>query len=197
MKTSFLLVGLVAAGCAGPKDVTQAKLQFQHGTNLVTITQPKDTVIDGLEFDPVTGKIRLTGYRSTANEGAIEASKLQLQSQWATMQQFFTFLQMVGVAAGKSQGVDLSGAIPTNRPAQQIVVPDGYKLVPRDDPSVPRQWMFPDPGYIIPNPSIPFGVLTNPPITIYTNVTTTSASALLFNTIEATNRFLGTNEFTK
>lgn len=147
MKTSFLLVGLVAAGCAGPKDVTQAKLQFQHGTNLVTITQPKDTVIDGLEFDPVTGRIRMTGYRSTANEGAIEASKLQLQSQWATMQQFFTFLQMMGVAAGKSQGIDMSGAMTPK-------IPDGFKLVPKDDPSVPR--------YVLPAlPPFPFPVTSN------------------------------------
>ena len=135
MKTAYLLAGLtLAAGCAGPKDVTQAKLQFQHGTNLVTITQPKDTVIDGLEFDPVTGRVKMVGYRSTANEGAIEASKLQLQSQWATMQQFFTFLQMMGVAAGKSQGIDMSGAM---KPAEQIV-PEGFKLVPKDDPSVLR-----------------------------------------------------------
>lgn len=132
MKTFYLLAGLaLAAGCAGPKDVTQAKLQFQHGTNLVTITQPKDTVIDGLEFDPVTGRVKMVGYRSTANEGAIEASKLQLQSQWATMQQFFTFLQMMGVAAGKSQGIDMSGAM-------KPTIPEGFKLVPKDDPSVTR-----------------------------------------------------------
>ena len=216
MKTFSAILSLILlAGCASPKDVTQAKLLFQHGTNTISITQPKDLVIDGMEFDPASGKLRLTGYRSTANADAVEASKVQLQSQWAAIAQFVTLMQMGAAAFGKSQGIDMSSAIPTNRPAQ-ITVPEGYKLVPKDDPSYPR-WMMPDPGSLLPGPSIsitnpftnpypgflftyptnvvmtnlsiPFGALTitSPPTTYLTNGVSTNAHSILFNTITPTN----------
>lgn len=84
MKTpSIVLVSIAAiiAGCSSPSKVVTADIQFRCGTNVVTVSQPKDTVIGSLEFDPRTGKLVLRDYSSTANAAAIKAVEAQAAAQ--------------------------------------------------------------------------------------------------------------------
>lgn len=126
------VVCLLVSGCASQKDVTQAKLRFTFGTNEVSVTQPKDTVIDHLEFNPVTGKVSLDGYHSTANAGAIEAAKAQAAGQAAMFDRSIQALEWAFKAGARSQGIAIE-----DPPPSTFAVPAGFKLVPKDDPSKP------------------------------------------------------------
>lgn len=111
----ILLAAALAAGCASPSKVTRASIEIQCGTNRVQVMQPKDTIIDRMEFDPRTGRLVLYGYQSTANAGAIEASKAQAAAQAAVWQAGFSTLQSIADKAAAAQGI-----------------PRGYRLVPED-----------------------------------------------------------------
>lgn len=143
MKRFALLLPLLAVlGCASQKDVTQAKLRFAFGTNEVAVTQPKDTVIDHLEFNPVTGKISMDGYHSSANAGAVEAAKAQAAGQAAMFDRSIQALEWAFKAGARSQGFAIED------PPSGVTVPKGFKLVPKDDAStlqpeiaVPPPWV--------------------------------------------------------
>lgn len=81
MRTFLVLALVFLVGCASPSKVVTADISFRCGTNTVTVSQPKDTVIGSLEFDPSTGKLVLRDYSSTANAAAIKAVEAQAAAQ--------------------------------------------------------------------------------------------------------------------
>ena len=130
---ALALLVLAASGCSTTRNVTQAKITLRAGTNTVEITQPKDTTVGRLEFDPATGKLVLERYASTVNAGAVEAARAESEATIASWREIITTLKVLGVVAGKSQGLDLSDAV-----SPAVTAPRGYKLVPIDDPSTPQ-----------------------------------------------------------
>ena len=116
---AIVIIALLTAGCSSVKTVVTAEIKLQCGTNVVTVSQPKDTVIDRLEFDPKNGRLVLFGYQSTVNAAAIEAAKAQADAQAEVWKAGFSTLQALGERA--------SGAM----------IPKGYKLAPADDASKP------------------------------------------------------------
>lgn len=76
------LIGLVLAiglvGCTTPGELTRAKVGIVDGKKSIRLESHKDTVIDEFERSP-DGTIKIRGYKSVANQGAIEASTAQAQ----------------------------------------------------------------------------------------------------------------------
>lgn len=124
-----LAVALLATGCGGLRRLTTARIQIRVGTNEVTLVQPKDTVVRKFEFDPVTGRLILEGYASSANAGAVEAGRAQAESQAAGFDRMVTAMEWAFKAGAKSQGIQVEDPPP--------VAPRGWKIVPADDPSQP------------------------------------------------------------
>jgi hypothetical protein len=121
MKAIILIGLLIFVGCSSPSRVTKAEIKIQCGSNVVSVAQPKDTIIDRMEFDPKSGKLVLYGYQSTANAAAIEASRAQSQMQADVTKYGLAVIQALAERAAESQGL-----------------PKGYKLVPANDPSTPK-----------------------------------------------------------
>lgn len=162
MKPFLLLcvAAAVVAGCRGVERTVTAHVEIVSGTNRVTVRQPKDTTIDRLEYDPATGMVVLRGYASSGNAAAIAAARAQAEAQAAAVGSMVRAFELGAAAAAKSQGIPVSVADPP--PVRSPAVPEGYKLVPKDDPSKPT--MVPNPS-VLPQDwilNLPFeGVLTN------------------------------------
>lgn len=77
----LVLLVVAGTGCASASRVTTAGITLQAGTNRVVVTQPKDTIIGRLEFDPATGRLVVIDYQSTANAGAVESARAQAAAQ--------------------------------------------------------------------------------------------------------------------
>lgn len=122
-------LAVASTGCGGLRRLTTARIQIRVGTNELTLVQPKDTVVRKLQYDPVTGRLTLEGYASTANAGAVEAGRAQAESQAAGFDRMVTAMEWAFKAGAKSQGIQVE-----DPPA---AVPRGWKMVPVDDPSKP------------------------------------------------------------
>jgi len=143
MKTTLLLALasiLVCAGCARTKELTTSKVRIQIGTNLIEITQPKDTVFKKLIADPIKGTLTIEGYASSANVHAIESAATQAESQAMMFSQSLEFLRTTRDTMARAYGV------PTNPNDPAITYqapPSGMKwristnripeLAPKDD----------------------------------------------------------------
>lgn len=91
------IAGLV--GCTTPGELTKAHVSIADGKKKISLESHKDTVIESFERGP-DGTIKITGYKSVANQGAIEASTAQAQmlNNWM-MQNAEMFRQFGGLAA--------------------------------------------------------------------------------------------------
>lgn len=129
-------VAAAVTGCAGMGGLVTARVRIQSGTNVVEIRQPKDTTIDSLTFDPVRGVLRLEGYASAANAEAIAAARAQAEAQERLFRRALELGGQLGATAARAYGIPIpaAGIAPSNSPA----VPEGWKLVPKDDPSKPQ-----------------------------------------------------------
>ena len=120
-KAAILIAGLIAlAGCASPKEVTNAKIRFMTGTNEVfSIEQPKDTMIGKAEYRrPDGSSLVIENYQSTANAAAVEAVKAQAQAQRDVS---IRAMEMVGEAkdqAARAYGIQTTQKTATNSPAK-------------------------------------------------------------------------------
>lgn len=142
----LLVIAIFGGGCASAGKAVTANIRLQCGTNSVTVSQPKDTIIERLEFDPTTGRLILYGYQSTANAAAVEAMRAQAEMQRQTMAQGIAMIQNLGAMAAQSQGVPIAprsaGATEATPVAAPAPVPASTSATAptvrvRDDPSKP------------------------------------------------------------
>ncbi len=142
----LLVVAILGGGCASAGKAVTANIRLQCGTNSVTVSQPKDTIIDRMEFDPATGRLILYGYQSTANAAAVEAMRAQAEMQRQTMAQGLAMIQNLGAMAAQSQGVPIAPRSAGAAEATTVAAPAPSASSPaapspgvrvRDDPSKP------------------------------------------------------------
>ncbi len=125
--TAVLLA--VVTGCASPKEVTNARIRVVAGTNeVLSIDQPKDTTISRAEYRRPDGSvIVIEGYQSTANAAAVAAVESMNKMQGQVMLRALELAKEAGMSGATGGAVRSPNAIP-----------DGWKLVPTDDPSTPK-----------------------------------------------------------
>lgn len=98
-RTLYLIASLAIAlgspiGCAGRTEkLTTTRIDVIHGTNRISLVNPKDVSIEDAEIPTPNGIAHIRGYRSSANEAAIESARLQAQAQ---MQMFERMENRVG-----------------------------------------------------------------------------------------------------
>jgi len=118
---AILVAGVVMlAGCASPRQVVNAKLRGQIGTNtLFEIEQPKDTVFKDLEYrDPTGASLVIKGYSSTGNAAAIAATEAQIQAQSAVSQGALSSLgELMKLGQAAFAAYMNSKGLPANSPA--------------------------------------------------------------------------------
>jgi hypothetical protein len=107
---AFALLGvlLFSNGCASASKVVTADIRLQCGTNVVTVSQPKDTVIDSLEFEPATGRLVLRGYQSTASAAAVESARAQAAIQGQVITAGLAAIESLAARAAQSQGIPMA-----------------------------------------------------------------------------------------
>ena len=95
MKNRILSLLLIPAafvalvGCASRvKELTTTRIDVVHGTNRVSLVNPKDTEFDEAEIPTPNGVARIKGYRSSANAAAIHAEQLRAESQIRAFEAF-------------------------------------------------------------------------------------------------------------
>ena len=155
---SILVAGL---GCNAVGRVVTARVEIRAGTNRVVVTQPKDTLIGELSYDPARGVLVLRDYKSSSKVEAIEAARLAAEAQSRSVQAIAGAFDSGFRAAAGAFGVRIpdrggdSGAstalgspAPTPSPAPPSVAPStappspasgssGSKLVPFTIPGAP------------------------------------------------------------
>lgn len=116
---------ILAVGCRSvtPQVVT-GHVRIQSGSNVVDISQPKDTRIAGMEFDPSTGMLVLKGYESTANAAAITAAESEAKARTDMMTAMMGMIQSMAVLAAKA-----SSPVPIPLPA--VVTPPASSNAPK------------------------------------------------------------------
>ena len=96
MKTRILSLALALAPLAGcatkTENLTTTRIDVVHGTNRVSLVNPKDVSMDKAEIPTPYGPAVITGYRSSANEAAIHAAQIQAQAQLQMFERFETRL---------------------------------------------------------------------------------------------------------
>lgn len=144
----------VVSGCASPRRSATAHVTISSGTNSVEITQPKDTTIKRLEWDPRTGKIVMEEYASAANAAVVAGETEKAKAQAATFDRAIAFGQSMGTLAARAYGVptgDLQPGLAQTSPSTVWTIPEPPqgmkwvlgtngvpKLSPKDDPSEPK-----------------------------------------------------------
>lgn len=144
----------VLVGCASPRRAATARISISSGTNSVEITQPKDTAVKRLRWEPGTGFFEIEDYASAANAGVIAAESAHAQAQAATFDRAIEFGRSMGFLAARAYGVPTGDLQPGMMQASPSTVwnipeaPDGWKwtlgtngvpkLAPKDDPSTPK-----------------------------------------------------------
>lgn len=122
----LLFLVIAGTGCASASRVTTAGITLQAGTNRVVVTQPKDTIIGRLEFDPATGRLVVIDYQSTANAGAIEAARAQAAAQAQVANHGIDAMRALAEKFAESQaGSSMTRSAPPAVPATQppVAVP--------------------------------------------------------------------------
>lgn len=149
----------VVTGCASPRKAATAHVTIASGTNSVEITQPKDTTIKRLEWDPRTGKIVMEEYASAANAAVVAGETAKAQAQSATFDRAIAFGQSMGMLAARAYGIptgDLQPGLVQTSPSTVWTIPEpppGMKwtlgtngvprLAPKDNPSIPTPEITP------------------------------------------------------
>jgi hypothetical protein len=112
MKTltiASLLILTLTVGCVQvPMTTISVPLS---GGRTVTVKAPKDSEIDGLEVDFVTGKLSLAKYRARMNPEVISASAA---GQVALIQGYTELTAVVGQLAIKGFSAGQAGSVGTN-----------------------------------------------------------------------------------
>lgn len=110
---------LFLTGCGGLRRLTTAEIQIHHGTNSITVRQPKDTVMKRLSYNPGTGAVEVTGYSSAANAAAIAAQVAQTEaiSQTVTAGIERAMQSMQSMVAAYLRQPAAAAAIPPASPA--------------------------------------------------------------------------------
>ncbi len=142
MKPAILiLLAFVLAGCAGVRGLVTAKVRIASGTNVVEITQPKDTTIERLRWNG----LELDGYASSGNAAAIATARAQAEAQARVLTGSLDLAQDAVRTFGGMQGIRYPIRDMRNQPtpAPMYSPPPGMKLVPIDDPSEPQPEIAP------------------------------------------------------
>ncbi len=127
MKTCASLLLVLLCGCAGVQKITRTDLDIETPDGKrFRLRNPKELVFDEVSIDPKTGKITIRGYRSVANEAAIQGAIAEGQSRDKLITEVIRLTDKLA-----------------DRGAAAYGIPTGYKAVPKDDPSVP-QLAYPD-----------------------------------------------------
>lgn len=88
MKTRPIALALIPlalaalVGCANKVEkLTTTRIDVIHGTNRVSLVNPKDTKIERAEIPTPYGPAVIVGYSASANQDAVETARLQTQAQ--------------------------------------------------------------------------------------------------------------------
>lgn len=118
---STCLVATLAAGCfPKPERLTTTRIDVVHGTNRVSLVNPKDTSFDRAEIPTPYGPAIIQGYRSTGNEALIHSAEVQAQAQLQMFQRFGEKLES-GLEKGFNRLATAHG-YPDPGPARREVV---------------------------------------------------------------------------
>lgn len=118
---SVLIAAVVlGTGCTSVRKLVTADVTIQYGTNLVRVSQPKDTTIKELTLSPAGG-LTLKGYTSTANAGAIAAAEAQSQMVTAVFGQAVELGREAATVAMRAYGLPTPGATSAPAPAAAVV----------------------------------------------------------------------------
>lgn len=144
----------VVTGCASPRKSATARVTIACGTNVVEITQPKDTTIKRLEWDPRGGKLVMEEYSSAANAAVVAGETAKAQSQAIMFGQTVDLFGKLAVTAGRLNGIpvgDIQPGLVQGTPSTVWRIPEAPagmkwtlgtngvpKLVPTDNPSTPQ-----------------------------------------------------------
>lgn len=115
-------------GCTSPGTLTEAKVAIVDGKKSIKLGSHKDTIIEEFERSP-DGTIRIKGYKSVANEGAIQAGIAQGKILENAIQQNVQMLQLFGGLAAQYFS---AGAV---RPPAANPVPATLVLTPNAAPA--------------------------------------------------------------
>jgi len=120
----LIAAAALAGGCrTRPGELTQARVGITDGKKSINLESHKDTTIDEFARSP-DGTITLRGYKSVANQGAIEASTQQFQMMNNLMMQNAEMLRQFGGLAAQYFS---AGAV---RGQPQVVTVTNYVTVP-------------------------------------------------------------------
>lgn len=109
-------------GCTSPGTLTEAKVAIVDGKKSIKLGSHKDTIIEEFERSP-EGVIKIRGYKSVANPGAIEASTAQAQMLQQLMLQNVEMVKLFGGLAAQyfSGGAVHAPTTPAPVPATVIL----------------------------------------------------------------------------
>lgn len=134
-RTIAICMLAVCAGCNTTKDAARSRIEIDVDklarTGRLEIQSPKDVDLrdirvtkSGDDYDVSIGQ-----YRAVVSVAAVESAKAEVEANRSTIAEVVSLVKLLAEKAAASQGVPQS---------QGFVIPPGMKLVPKDDPSVPK-----------------------------------------------------------
>lgn len=136
-----LIVAIASAGClngrSGPGQLTRSRLQFEktRTSEVFDLDSHKDVTVEELKRTAPDGStIEVRGYKSRANDAAIDASTAQAQ---AARQSVSDFISMVREFGGLAAQLYSAGLVkPQQQP--QVVIVTNYVPVVAGTNAVPK-----------------------------------------------------------
>jgi len=123
-----LIVAIASAGClngrSGPGQLTRSRLQFEKTktSEVFDLDSHKDVTVDELKRTAPDGStIEVRGYKSRANDAAIESGKLQAE---AARQSVADFVSMFREFGGLAAQYFSAGAVRPQQP--QVIIVTNY-----------------------------------------------------------------------
>lgn len=123
-----LIVAIASAGClngrSGPGQLTRSRLQFEKTktSEVFDLDSHKDVTVDELKHTAPDGStIEVRGYKSRANDAAIESGKLQAE---AARQSVADFVSMFREFGGLAAQYFSAGAVRPQQP--QVIIVTNY-----------------------------------------------------------------------
>lgn len=133
----MVLIALWAPACSSTRDATRSRIELDidrlAATGKLVITSPKDVDLQDIRVSRAGTNYSVTigKYQAHVNRAAVDAAIAEAQSRSATLTELIGMFRVLAEKAAASQGVPMGSAAPAP-------VPEGFKLVPKDLPSVPR-----------------------------------------------------------
>lgn len=130
----MMAAALLFAGCSSTRDAARSRIELDidrlAATGKLVITSPKDVDVQGIRVsrNGTNYLVTIDKYQAHVNRAAVDAAIAEAQSRSATLTELIGMFRVLAEKAAASQGV----------PMAPSTVPQGFKLVPKDDPSIPR-----------------------------------------------------------